>query len=158
MHSPYDYGWSPFRPSSGPLFDCQGSREVPRMAPFSINKWSPFLLTKTPKDWTLFRRLLVPNQDPEYPPPATKPRVRLVQRCSRHLARCCASWIAQERAYPRLERASGACSVVYVVVRGHGGLRTGLVSRMKRKAAVRLKDRRRCLATINYSSSACLSR
>jgi hypothetical protein len=52
-HSPYDdEGWSPFRSSSGPLFDCQGSDWVPEMVPFSINKWLPFQLTKT-KEYSL---------------------------------------------------------------------------------------------------------
>jgi hypothetical protein len=42
-------GWSPFRPTNGTLFDQQYSGGVPKVVPFSINKWYPFRLTKTPK-------------------------------------------------------------------------------------------------------------
>jgi hypothetical protein len=40
-------GWSPFRPTNGTLFDQQYSGGVPKVVPFSINKWYPFRLTKT---------------------------------------------------------------------------------------------------------------
>ena len=40
-HSPYDNG-------GGLLFDRQRSDVVPKMVPFSINKWHPCQLTRTP--------------------------------------------------------------------------------------------------------------
>jgi hypothetical protein len=41
--------WSPFRLSTGPLFDCQGTGGGSKVVPFSIIKWYPFRLTKTVK-------------------------------------------------------------------------------------------------------------
>jgi hypothetical protein len=51
-HSRYYYGydgghWPCFQSSNGPLFDCQSTGEVTKLALFSIIKWPPFGLTKT---------------------------------------------------------------------------------------------------------------
>ena len=45
-HSPDD-GWSCFRQTNGPIFDCQSSGEMTKVALFSANKWSCFRLTRT---------------------------------------------------------------------------------------------------------------